>query len=425
MSLLTWLGRRIKLTDGAFWGAFLGNSSWAGKTVTLQSAMQLATVWACVRLTAQAVSVLPVALYQKDGDGGRRQAVDHPLAELLDLSPNARQTPAEFWEGMVAWVLAQGNGYAEKVMLGQRVVALDPWAADQVRPYRDSDGALRYRYSDRGQSEDLPADKVFHIRGFGFGGDLGLSTVVYGAQTLGAAMAADESAAKVFANGLQTSGLLSSDATLKPEQRTALKKIMEEYIGSSNAAKLMILEAGLKFQQVTLNPEAAQLLETRRFAIEEICRWFGMPPIIVGHAAQGQTMWGSGVEQILIAWLTLGLNPLLRRIEQRIRKDLIVPAQRGRYYAEFNREGLLQADSAAKAAFLSTMTQNGLMTRNEGRAKLNLTKSSDAGADALTAQSNLAPLGLLGQDAAGGLGGQQARAALRAWLLDEEKNHAA
>src|SRR5690606_18917216 len=113
-----------------------------------------------------------------------------------------------------------------------------------------------------------------------------------GVNALGAAMAADESAAKVFSNGLQTAGLLSSDSTLKKEQRAELQKIMEQYVGSQNAQKMMILEAGLKFQAVTLNPEDAQLLETRRFGVEEICRWFGVPPIMIGHAGEGQTMWG-------------------------------------------------------------------------------------------------------------------------------------
>ena len=136
------------------------------------------------------------------------------------------------------------------------------------------------------------------------------------------------------------------------------------------------------------------MLLSRRFNVEEICRWFGVPPIIVGHAAQGQTMWGSGVEQILLAWLALGINPLCKRIEARIKKQLIPAGERRKVYAEFNREGLLQMDSAAKAAFLSAMTQNGLMDRNEGRAKLNLPKR--AGADKLTAQTNLAPLDQLG-----------------------------
>jgi len=211
-------------------------------------------------------------------------------------------------------------------------------------------------------------------------------------------------------SGLQASGILSSDKTLLDPQREQLRQIMEKYVGSSNAGKLMILEAGLKYERLALTPVDVQMLEHQRFSVEDICRWFGMPPIIIGHAAQGQTMWGSGVEQILIAWLTLGIDPLCDRIEARIKKQLIRPTGNRRRYAEFNREALLQMDSAAKASFLSTMTQNGLMTRNEGRAKLNLPWMK--GGDALTAQTNLAPLGQLG----GAADGNAARAAMRAWL---------
>ena len=185
---------------------------------------------------------------------------------------------------------------------------------------------------------------------------------------------------------------------------------MESYVSSSNAGKLMVMPTGLKYERLSLTPIDVQMLEHQRFSVEEMCRWFGMPPIIIGHAAQGQTMWGSGVEQILIAWLTLGIDPLCDRIEARIKKQLIRPTGNRRRYAEFNREALLQMDSAAKAAFLSMMTQNGLMTRNDGRAKLNLRRID--GADALTAQTNLAPL-----DQLGGAGdGNAARAAMRAWL---------
>src|SRR5690606_16736092 len=144
--------------------------------------------------------------------------------------------------------------------------------------------------------------------------------------------------------------------------------------------------------------------------IEEICRWFGVPPIMVGHAAQGQTMWGTGVEQIILQWMTTGLNPLAKRIEARIKKQLIRPTGNRRRYAEFNREALLQMDSTAKANFLSSMTQNGLMTRNEGRAKLNLPRVE--GADQLTAQTNLAPLDRLGA----ATDDQAARAVLQSWL---------
>lgn len=405
---------RLTLQDGGSWAAAFGHASHSGKHVSLQSAMQLATVWACVRLTAQAVSCMPLSMYEK-ADHDSRVKVDDDLSEIICESPNADQTPLEFWEGQVAWLLTNGNAYSEKAMVGKRLTALQPLA--NCRSFRDADGILKYRVVDRGKSEDLPRDKVFHLKGFGFGGDEGLSAIRYGSHTFGSAMAVDESMGKLFGSGMQASGVLSAATTLKPEQRKELTEIMEKYVGSSNAAKIMVLEAGMEYSRLSLSPVDAQMLEVGRFSVEEMCRWFGMPPIIIGHAAQGQTMWGTGVQQILIAWLTLGLDPICDRIEARISKQLIRPTGNRRRYAEFNREALLQMDSTAKATFLSTMTQNGLMTRNEGRSKLNLPWK--AGGDQLTAQTNLAPLEQLGNG--GASDGASARAAMRAWLSIQDK----
>lgn len=406
---------RLSLQNGASWAAAYGTSNHAGKTVTLNTAMQLATVWACVRLTAQAVSCLPLSIYEKRGNDRVRIDVDDDLVDVLCVSPNEDQTPLEFWETNVAWLMAMGNAYSEKVESGSRLIALQPIPATHCQPIRDREGVLKYVVSDRGKSEVLPREKILHLKGFGFGGDVGLSPIRFGAQTFGSAIAIDEAAGKLFGKGLQASGVLSSDKTLQPEQRAALASIMETFIGSGNAGKLMILEAGLKYDRLSLSPVDAQMLENKRHSVEEICRWFGVPPIVIGHAAQGQTMWGSGVEQILLGWLTLGINPLCSRIESRIGKQLIRPTGNRRRYAEFNREALLQMDSAAKASFLSIMTQNGLMTRNEGRAKLNLPRVD--GGDDLTAQTNLAPLTALGATN----DGNAARAAMRAWLLEAEK----
>lgn len=413
--------RRLTLANGQAWAAAFGVANHAGKAVTLETAMQLATVWACVRLTAQAVSCLPLSVYERRGDEDRVRVdvADDQLAEVICDSPNEDQTALEFWEAMVAWLLLQGNAYAEKVMLGNRLTALQPLPSTHCHPVRLPDGELIYRVLDRGKTEDLPRDKIFHLKGFGFGGDTGLSAIRFGSQTFGTAIAIDEAMGKLFANGLQASGVLSSENTLKPEQRKDLQEVMERFVGSKNAGKLMVLEAGMKYERLAMSPVDAQMLENQRFSVEEICRWFGVPPIIIGHAAQGQTMWGSGVEQILLAWMTLGIDPLCDRIEARIKKQLIRPSGNLRRYAEFNREALLQMDSKAKAAFLSTMTQNGLMTRNEGRAKLNLPRKP--GADELTAQTNLAPLDQLGTAS----DGKAARAALRAWLgvQDERREH--
>ncbi|MBN8956896.1 MAG: phage portal protein [Rhizobiales bacterium] len=401
--------RRLRLTDGDAWNMAFGHESAAGKSVTLNTAMTLAAFSACVRVTAQAVAALPISVFVKDNDGGRSSTKDHPLADLLEISPNYDQTSLEYWETVVAWLLVQGNACSE-ISRGAagRIVALD--VLPGCHPFRKPDGDLVYRYNDRGKRYELPREKVFHVKGFGFDRDEGVSVIRNGVQTFGTALASIETAGKLFSNGMQASGILTSDKTLKKDQRDGLQEIMDKYTGSEKAGKLMILEAGLKYQGVTLNPVDAQLLEQQRFSVEEICRWFGVPPVIVGHAAQGQTMWGSGVEQILVAWLALGINPLCERIERRILKQLVAPAEQRRVYAEFNREGLLQMDSAAKAAFLSAMVQNGLMDRNEGRSKLNM--PARAGADQLTAQTNLAPLDKLGTTA----DGQQARNAIRNWL---------
>lgn len=384
--------RRLRLQSPLGWSSLFGNESAAGKVVTLESALQLPAVWSCIRISAQGASSLPRALYRRAADGGRDR-VDDDLADVILENPNRDQTGQEFWEMAISWLLADGNAYIEKETFGRRLIELRVLPSNRTAPVR-KDGELVYRYADEERREDIPRDRIMHLRGFGFGGDKGISPIRMGVQSIGAAIAADESAGKMFGNGLQAAGVVKSDQQLDAEQRKQIGEILREFAGSSRAGKTLVLEAGLEYQQISLNPEDAQMLETRRFNIEEIARWFGVPPILIGHAAQGQTMWGSGVEQILLAWLALGINPLCRRIEARIQKDLLRQRDR-KLYAEFNREGLLQMDSKAKAEFLSSMVQNGLMSRNEGRAKLNLPKRSDA--DGLTAQTNLAPLEALGR----------------------------
>lgn len=380
---------RLSLQDGTGWGNWLGRQSYSGKTVSIETALQLAAVWACVKVTAQAIASLPKGIVERQSDGSR-VPVDHPIADIVGLDPNIDQTAEEFWEHQVAWLLLNGNAYSHKRFIGNRLVALDPLKSTNCTPVRNKDGELVYRVRDRGQNIELPRDEIFHLRGFSLDRDMGMSAIRYGVQTLGNAMATDETSGKMFGNGLQATGVLSVDQVLKPDQRVQLQEMMESFVGSTNAGKLMVLESGMKYDGLQINPEDAQMLETKKFNVEDVCRWFGTPPIIIGHAGSGQTMWGKGVEQIMLAWLTLGINPLARKIESRIRKQLLSPADRKRFKPEFNREVLLQMDSQAKAAFLSSLTQNGLMSRNEGRDKLNLPRRD--GADELTVQTALAPI---------------------------------
>ena len=258
---------------------------------------------------------------------------------------------------------------------------------------------------------------LMHIRGFGLDGVCGILPIQAGRDVIGAAMSADEAAAKVFANGMQASGVLTHDAgTLKPDQRELLRKSLEVYSGSSNAGKLMVLEAGLKYQGITMNPEAAQMLQTRAFQIEEICRWFRVPPHMVGHMDK-QSSWASSVEGMNLHFLTNTLRPLLDNLEQEIIRCLIGEAQAGTFYAEFSVEGLLRADIATRRELYASALQNGWMNRNAVARLEN--QPPIPGGDVYTVQSNLVPLDQLGKAPSDS---EQVRAALAAWLKPTDKD---
>lgn len=421
MSLWNTIRRRFTLKDGASFAAFFGGGSWANKAVTVDTALQLSTVWACTRLKSQTLSTLPMGFFEKKEDGSRVDAAGHWLADILEHTPNHDQTPVEFWEGAHACVSLRGNFFARKAGLRGPVASRQFASLETMHPdsttIRREGGEVRFDWRDPdGKVYSLPEEEVFHLKGFSLGEALGRAPIYHGRQTFGSALSADEQAAKMFASGLAQAGFLSVDQELKAPQRKDLQRIMDEYVGSSNAGKLMILEAGMKYVPLSLKPEEAQLLLTRRFHIEEICRWFDVPPMLVGHAGEGQTMWGTGVEQLFLAWLILGLRPALVRTEQAITKRLLPAKERRIFYAEHNVEGLLRADSAGRAAIYGALIQNAGATPNELRAKENL--PPDKAGNDLLVSANLVRLKDLGTapDPA-----KAAREAFRAWLLDDQK----
>jgi HK97 family phage portal protein len=376
--------------------------TWAGHDVGPHGAMQLSAWFANVRLYAETVSTLPLGLYTKDADGDRQAVDSHALYGVLHDSPNADQTAVEFWEGQIISLCQFGNAYSLKDKRGDgSIISLTPLSAASVDMHRkrDANGVLRYSFTHRGKRyEGLTEDDVFHIRGFGHDGEGGgLSVLSYARQSLAIAEATEASAGSTFRNGMKSSVFFTAPAGVKltPDQRKEFReKFIEPYIGGQ-ATNAGLLEHGFDVKNVSISPQDAEMLMNRRFSVEDLCRWFRTPPVLIGHSADGQTMWGSGIEQIMLGWLTLGLRPYLARVEQAIRKRLIVPAERGRVYAEFNVEGLLRADSAGRAALYASLGQNGYLTRNEGRALEN--RSKKPGGDVLTVQSNLLPLDQLGK----------------------------
>jgi HK97 family phage portal protein len=393
-ALLNWLGVPLSLTSGEFWSEWHGQSS-SGRSVTVDNSMQLSAVWACVRLVSETISTLPLRLYQRNGDGSRTVASNHPLYEVLTKSPNREMTPSRFMLMILASICLWGNAFVEKRMIGNRIVALEPLLPQRVSVKRLDNGALEYRYVDplTGKQRIIDENRMMHIRGFGIDGVCGCLPIMTGKNVLGAAAASEEAAAKVFSQGMQASGILSADNTLTEKQRDALNANLQRFMGSKNAGKVMVAEAGMKYQSITMNPEAAQMLETRSFGIEEICRWFRVPPFMVGHMDK-QSSWASSVEGMNMQFLTNTLRPVLVNIEQEIARCLL--GNSDQFYVEFAVEGLLRADSAGRSTYYNTALQNGWMSRNEVRKLENLPKVD--GGDLLTVQSNMTRLDQVGQN---------------------------
>lgn len=385
-ALLNWLGVPISLTTGEFWKEWIGTSS-SGKVVTADKAMQLSSVWACVRLLSESISTLPLKVYERQPDGSRKLAQNNAAYQVLCRRPNPEMTPSRFMLMVVASVCLRGNAFVEKLFIGKKLVSLVPLLPQNMVVKRLDTGQLQYTYTENGVKRVIPTDRMMHIRGFGLDGVCGMMPTMAGVDVFGAAMSVDEAAAKIFENGLQSTGFLSSENALTKEQRDRLRKNLQAFIGSKNAGKLMVLENKLTYQNVTMNPEAAQLLESRSFSIEEICRWFRVPPYMVGHTTK-QSSWASSLEGMNLLFLTHTLRPLLVNIEQEIARCLLNGDDD--LFAEFSVEGLLRADSAGRAAYYTSALQNGWMSRNDVRRLENM--SPIEGGDIYTVQLNLTPL---------------------------------
>ncbi|EFB3215578.1 TPA: phage portal protein [Enterobacter cloacae] len=385
-ALLNWLGVPISLTTGTFWEEWFGTSS-SGKVVTADKAIQLSAVWACVRLLSESISTLPLKIYVRQPDGSRKAATDHPAYSILCRRPNSEMTPSRFMLMVVASICLRGNAFIEKKFIANRLVSLVPLLPQNMVVKRLTTGALEYKYTENGSERVIPVKNIMHIRGFGLDGVCGMMPMKTGRDVIGSAMAVEESAAKIFEQGLQSSGFLTAEKALNDEQRERLRKYMAKFTGSKNAGKIMVLEGGLKYQGVTMNPEDAQMLESRSFSIEEICRWFRVPPFMVGHTTK-QSSWASSLEGMNLQFLTHTLRPLLVNIEQEIGRCLLDSDDD--VFAEFSVEGLLRADSAGRAAYYTSALQNGWMSRNDVRRLENMPPIE--GGDIYTVQLNLTQL---------------------------------
>lgn len=402
MSVFNWIGTKIGLTgDQAkrFWATFAGGN-WSGETVTFEKAMMVMAFWRGVRLTAETVATLPPVVYRyKRGSNDGVPDRENPYDNVLRVSPNPELDAVEFWEAMVGGMMVCGNAYSKKNIIAGRLVSFTLCVPDPAfsYPYRTSTQQLRYRLRDfQGRDYDLPPEEVFHLKGFSFGGDAGLSALWYGAQALGLSIAANKAAGKIFTSGLSSSGFLETGQVLNEPDRKRLEEIMTQYQSNASPGKMMILEGGMKYNKLSMSAVDAQLLDTIGFNIEEIGRLLGIPPIMLGHSSEGQTMWGTGVESIIQAWYTLGLRAILTRIEKCVQKRVLSPTDQSLFYFKFNVNGLLRGDSQTQAIIAASLAQNGLRNRDELRALDDLDAIPDGSGQLFTVQTNLSTLERIG-----------------------------
>lgn len=360
--------------------------------IGVDGALQISTVWACVDKRASVLASLPFFVYQTV-NGQRDLARTSRLYGLLHESPNARMTPFEFWRAMVMNHDLRGNAYA-RIDRDERTgeaLALWPMPSDQVEPTVLDNGSMVYLYRIGNDVAALAEENVLHLKNLG-NGTIGLAKLEFMRSTTDEQAKAQTSASKLFGNSGKPTGLLMVDQVLKKEQRESLReRFAEMAIGSVH--RLYVLEADLKYQAISLSPQDQQLLETRHFGVEEICRWFDMPPVLVHHS--NVTTWGSGIEQLIDGWYKFSLRTMLVNIEQAVRKRVQTPAQRTRLTAEFSLDALLRASLKDRIEIYAKAVQNGLKSRNECR-QLENDPPYDGG-DLYTAQSNLLPIHLLGK----------------------------
>jgi HK97 family phage portal protein len=358
--------------------------------IGVDGALQISTVWACVELRANIIASLPFFAY-KQSNGQKDLARSSRLYQLLHDSPNSRMTPFEFWRAMMLNHDLRGNAYAriERDINGE-AMAIWPMPADQVTAFVLDDGSMAYEYRLDGNVAVFSDANVLHLKNLG-NGTTGFAKLEFMRSTTDEAAKAQGSASKVFGNGGKPTGVLMIDKVLDANQRTQIQARFAE-MALGNTARLFVLEANMKYQQLSMSPEDQQLLQTRNFNVEELCRWFAVPPVLVHHS--NVTTWGSGVEMIVDGFHKLVVRPIVVNIEQAVRKRVMTPRQRSSMVAEFSIDALLRSSAKDRFEIYAQAVQNGLKTRNECRQLENDPPMPDG--DDLTAQTNLIPLSKLG-----------------------------
>jgi HK97 family phage portal protein len=374
MSFLVPAQKAVAFSD-ALTQFFEGRRSSTGKAVNVNTALEVSTVFACMRVIGEGIAQVPLKLIKESPDGRYRlPAKEHPLYDILGCRANPWQTSFEFRETLAWHVGLTGNFIAFKNVVGGKIIELIPFEPGNVTVNRDDNsGALTYDVVlPNGMMKTFPSAAIWHVRGPSWNTWMGLDAVTQAREAIGLAMATEEQHGLMHKNGIKASGVYSVEGTLDEKQFKALRDWIEREMGGpANVGRPMVLDRAAKWLNTSFSGVDAQHLETRKYQVEEICRFFRVLPVMLGSSEKASTY--ASAEQMFLAHVVHTLSPWYQRLEQSIDANLLTKKDREEgYYSQFVEEGLLRGDSKATAEFLTKLTTNGVMTRNEARAKLDL-----------------------------------------------------
>ncbi|HSV39577.1 MAG TPA: phage portal protein [Nocardioidaceae bacterium] len=350
---------QVPLTDTTLLEMLGMEKTFSGKDVNEISALGLPAVWRAMQVSCNVPAALPLHPY-REVETSRVKAVGH-AAKLLD-DPHPDMTPFELWQTAYFHKRGWGNAYLRKLRnpLGQ-IAELWPIYPNRVKVGRETEGGRKI-YSIDGGREVLSDNEILHLPGLGYDGICGVSPIRAARESIGMGLAAQEYGARLFGSGALATGVLQTEQRLTQRQADQLaKRWKDKRTGLDSAHSTVVLDKGATFSQLSINPDDAQFLESRRFQVVEVCRWFGIPPFLM-FETEKSTSWGTGLEQQALGWVKFDLGPELIAMEQRITKHVLKPTP---VYAKYALEGLLRGDSKARAAFYKSMWEIGAFSTND------------------------------------------------------------
>ena len=340
-----------------------GSPTQAGVGVDADSAMRLSAVYACVKVLAETVASLPLIVYRNRPDGGKERARDHPLFDLMHDRPNRWQTSFEWREMMMGHLVLRGNAYSE-MLAGPRGFAseLMPLHPDRIKVDLMPDRMIRYRHREAdGTERVILQDRMFHLRGLSSNGLTGISVIGLARESIGLGLATEGYGARLFSQAPRPSGVIEHPMKLTKEASKRIAATFQDATtGLDQAHKAAILDEGMKWHQIGMTAEDSQFLETRKWQVRDIARWFRMQP----HKIQDlENATFTNIEQQAIEHVVDTIRPWLVRWEQRIKTDLILEGQS--FFVEFLVDALLRGDTESRFKAYATARQWGWFSVND------------------------------------------------------------